>query len=635
MSRCPSQCACTFLTILLLALHPGFAQETLFERLSEQEAESSPAAEDALQELLSHPLEVNRVTRQDLLRLPFLTGEQIGAFLARREKSGGFKNLDEALAALAVTGDTLALSRELFFLSPPKRDRTLKTTARWRITHPATTDAKWLGAPYRSYERATLASGQFSLGLLAERDPGEQRWDDHRLFYGRWQHGTADKGWQLLAGDYQIEWAQGLVFWGPYATNVSTDVHAARRRQGRGLLPYLSGDENAALRGAGFTWKRRHFALLAFASSQRLNARLNDSLAALNFHEAGYHRLPTELARRKTVGEQILGAAIKVMPWQRLAFGLLAYRSQYDKTWVRPDKESGYFDFTGQKNDALSFSLSWTASELEINFEMAQSRSGGKAGSAVISGGDSRLRWTVESHYYARDLHSPHGRDANGDLPQNEFGYSLGISSRPVPTGLIAEIFAAKTQELWSTSAMTLPAAKLVTGARIDWKIRRDMAMHVRWQQTRDEALARRSGRLKLEYQAAPALRLTSRLDFARRYRLISQALEPQKLALALSQELRWSVRRQLLVSSRYVFFDTPAGTPIYQYERDLPGMFTNFALRESGRRWYIYVHYLLSFGFELSLKLACSERNSSIFERVQSCSWGIQLDWWSPLRLP
>jgi hypothetical protein len=97
---------------------------------------------------------------------------------------------------------------------------------------------------------------------------------------------------------------------------------------------------------------------------------------------------------------------------------------------------------------------------------------------------------------------------------------------------------------------------------------------------------------------------------------------------------LRWTVLRRLQITGRYVLFDTPPSTAIYQYEHDLPGMFTNFALRERGRRWYIYVRSFIALGIELSFKLACTEREVSLFERARSYSQGLQLDWRLPIGL-
>jgi hypothetical protein len=492
--------------------------------------------------------------------------------------------------------------------------------------------------------------------MLAERDPGERRWDDHRLFYGGWQRGENDKGWQLLAGNYQIEWAQGLALWGPYATTTSADVHAAGRREGRGLLPYLSGDENAALRGAAFSWQQGSFSLRAFISSHRLDVTLRDSARAEKFYVSGYHRTRTELARRKTLRERLAGAAMKFKWRNRFELGLLAYRSRYDKNWLRPDLTVGHFDFTGQTNNVLDLFVSWTMNELQTSLEVAKSRAGGIAGSAVISGEAASLRWTAESHYYARDFHSPHGRGAGsfGDPPQNEFGYSFGLGIR-LRRGLTGEFFATKSQELWRTQALPLPGSRLTTGARLEWKIHRDLTMHFRWQRTREDEIIdaarasistasvpsspiiardliapqfRQSGRWRLDYRASPTLCLTSRLDLAWQPYFQTEPDADPKLALGLSEELQWTFRNRLIITGRYTLFEAPANAAIYQYEQDLPGVFTSVALRERGRRAYIYLRYLSAFGFELSLKLAVTERERSIFDQIRSSSWGTQIDW-------
>jgi hypothetical protein len=636
MTRNASYGAYGFLALLLFS--PPFiaAQENLIEKFSEQEAENASETENYLQELLSHPLEINQLAREDLLRLPFLSQPQINAFLKYRQKQSAFKNLDEALAALAVSGDTLALCGEIFFLSSPRRFELQKFSARWRVTRPANVEEKWLGSAYRSYERAMISTGALAFGVLAERDPGEQYLDDHQLFYGQWQSGAENNRWQAIAGNFQIEWAQGLLLWSPYGTTVSGDVHAASRREGRGLLPYISGDENAALRGGAVAWNWRRISLLAFASSQRLNARLSDSVA-VSFDESGYHRTATELSHRKTLQEKSAGAAIKMNWKNKVVFGALAYRSEYDKNWVRSNLESGYFDFTGRVNDLLGLSLSSTTAGLQTSIELAQSRSGGVAGSAVLSGEAARLQWTAESHYYDRDFHSPHGRAFNAiaDSPQNEFGYSLGLSSR-LRRGVLAEIFVAKRQDLWRTSSLPLPSSQLTAGARLEWRIQRGLIAQMRWQQTRDDELdqmtkkmispqSRHSGRVKIDFQASAKLRLTSRLDFAQKS---PETISSKNFGLALSQELQWKFRHRFMLTGRYTLFDAPADASIYQYEHDLPGVFTIFALREKGRRAYIYIRYFSTFGFDLSLKLACTERERSIFERDRSCAWGAQIDW-------
>jgi len=625
------------------------AQENLIEKLSEQEAENNAEAETPWHELLAQPLEVNRLTREELVQFPFLTHAQINAFLQDRQKPGGFKNLDEALAALAVSGDTLAFCREIFYLTPPKNFAPRQLALRWRLSRPAAVEKNWLGASYRSYERARFSAGAFAFGLLAERDPGESRFADHQIFYGQWQYGTLNKGWRVLAGNYQIEWAQGLALWGPYGTPISSEAHTASRRAGRGLLPYFYGDENAALRGGAWSANWNHFSCLIFASAQNLDATLRDSATASHFYESGYHRTVTELSRRKTVQEQLLGLALKFRWRRHVQFGMLAYRSEYDKNWIQPNLAAGYFNFTGRRHEVLSLFVASTWTGAQMHLEVAQSRPGGTAGSLVLSGEAAPLRWTAESHYYARDFYSPHGRGFNTitETPQNEFGYALALSSA-LRRGVSAEIFMAQQQDLWRTSTLPLPGSRLTTGARMEWQIRRDLVLFGRWQHTRDEALAsaqnvtapsnssqmlqevapasRQSGRLKLAYQVSAQVNLSSRFDFVRQPHWRHAAIK--KSGLALSQEIRYALPQRFFLIARYTFFDTPTALPIYQYEHDLPGVFTNFALRERGRRAYIYLRCLPFSGLAASLKLAGAESERSIFDRVRSGAWGVQLDW-------
>ena len=271
---------------------------------------------------------------------------------------------------------------------------------------------------------------------------------------------------------------------------------------------------------------------------------------------------------------------------------------------------------------------------LQANAEVAKSQSGGIAQSLVLSGEAARLQWTAESHSYSRNFHNPHGRafNAMAAAPQNERGYSFGLSSR-LQRGMVAEIFLAQRQDLWRTPRAPLPGAQVTTGARWEWQPRQSLTLQLRWQQTRENEIAfatasqpaQQRGRFRLDYQATPQLRLTARFDFVRPAAAPETAREN---GLALSQEAQYKFQSNFQLTARYTLFDTPAAAPIYQYEHDLPGVFTSFALRERGRRAYIYLRYWSAFGVDLSVKWAATEREQSLFSHTRSYSWGAQIDW-------
>jgi hypothetical protein len=207
------------------------------------------------------------------------------------------------------------------------------------------------------------------------------------------------------------------------------------------------------------------------------------------------------------------------------------------------------------------------------------------------------------------------------------------------------DFFAGKSQDLWRSHNLPLPGSQSTTGARIEWKVRRDLALQIRWQQSDDDALVtaahflsrvnrqliapkqRQSGRCRLDFHASPKLRLITRLDWAQQPPSKFERHLSTKPALALSEEWHGAFGKRLFISGRYTLFET-AATPIYLYEHDLPGVFTSVALRERGRRGYIYVRYLFVSNFELSFKLAGTEKDDSILQQTPSLTWGAQIDW-------
>jgi hypothetical protein len=291
-----------------------FAQEALLEKYSQQEQESGDEAENILQELLAAPLDLNQATPAELRRLPFLSRYQIDAFLAHRKTVIYYSSLDEAIAALRVRGDTLALCRSAFRVSLPpglRAEEDWQAHLRWRLGRPAETDARWPGPPYRNYQRLQIRRGEIRAGALLERDPGESDWDDHLAFYVQWQKQHTQSGWKIVLGNYQIEWGHGLAFWSSYRTSISADAHAAARLWGRGVRPFLSSSENSALHGGALLRHRHALHFLSFASVQKYDAHLRDGMYAVRYNTSGYHRSARKWWNEKTCGKKSGAAACK------------------------------------------------------------------------------------------------------------------------------------------------------------------------------------------------------------------------------------------------------------------------------------------------------------------------------------
>lgn len=622
---------------------PCLAQEDLLEKFSQQEQESDTASESWLQELLNAPRDLNRSSAAELQRLPFLTHSQINAFLAQRNREIYFTNLEAALLALQVRGDTLAFCRTIFIISPPPTVHTnpaWSATVRTRSGVPATIEANWLGPEHRLYHRVQSAYGAFHLGALTERDPGEVQWNDHRVWYVEWQPARN----RVLVGNFQAEWGLGLAQWGPYAATITSEVHAASHRWGRGLVPYLSTNESAGYKGVAASHEGRHWATFAFISSNPRDVTLRDNQIVVGYRTSGYHRTASEIAQRDNLRERTSGAALQYRFGAGRELGFMYHSVRFSRAWQVDNRRESFFDFIGTRNEVFSLAGAWQWTKSALSFEIAQSRSQGKAAALTLSIQEEWLSWTLALFHADRNFHSPHGRSlAESDSPiQAESGYALGLTWQP-HAHVRGEFFYQREQSLWRTNTLPLPPQARHAGAQIEFKILPDLRMRWRYTFAENERLETVFGQIlqtrhgierwrgELEQKLSARLRLRPRVDVVRPRKsgLVTatpSTSQQNTVGMALSLELLWQISSKVTLNVRQSHYDS--ALPIYQYERDLPGVFTVVALRERGIRRYIYGHLKLHPNFSLAGKISFREPERDTASARSSLAWGLQFDW-------
>lgn len=637
------------LYLLAIFAAAGYGQEELLESFLQQEQENNPDAESALQELLAQPLDLNNANTAELRRLPFLSLTQIEAFLQQRNAAVYFKDLDQALQALHVTGDTLLLCQRIFDTSSPTIPVIWQARARLRVSRPAARDDNWAGSPYRVYGSMRLQRNHLSAGVLAEKDPGEEHFHDYHSFYLAWQKETSARSWQAVLGSYQLEWGLGLALWGPYSVAVSSDVHAAARRWARMARPYHAANESAALQGFAASTRFAAMAISGFASMRRLDVTLDQQGHPVRLRTTGYHRTANERTLRRNLQEKILGAGVTFRFRDAHEIGVMMYAAEFDNSWRPANLAQDQFDLAGRANHLVSVFAKSRLRGLQLHGEAARSRSGGIGVAAVLSGEEKLLSWTAEIHHFDADFHSPRGRGFIGsdDAPQGDKGYSIGL--RIKPRGNIAgDFFVQRTRALWRTLQAPLPPQRESAGTMIEWKIQRRLLLRARYRRSSAEELlapagspvqtnlapnSRETWRLELEQKFGTSLRLRPRLDWARAWQhtwlaepiQILQA-RPSRLGIASSLEASVALSKSLSMNARYTLFDSPV--PIYHFERDVPGVFTVQALRESGSRRYIYWHLRLGHKWSLAGKIASTEPEFASRDNQNGWGWALQLDW-------
>lgn len=119
---------------------------------------------------------------------------------------------------------------------------------------------------------------------------------------------------QLVIGDYQAEFGQGLALWTGLAMGKGATVLNTQRFP-RAFRPYTGADENRFLRGAAATYRWRALEASVFFSHRRQDAQLARDSLGQNYAESwprtGLHRSESERARKGLNRLQLLGGHLR------------------------------------------------------------------------------------------------------------------------------------------------------------------------------------------------------------------------------------------------------------------------------------------------------------------------------------
>ncbi|MGC3948639.1 MAG: helix-hairpin-helix domain-containing protein [Chryseolinea sp.] len=325
------------------------------------EEESIESSYEGLIQALSRPLNLNGGSLDALVSLGILSLEQTRSIQTYRSKYGDFVSVYELQAVselsmetieklrpfVTVTAQTASVDKRLIQRIRNESDSYLITriSRKWANTtddHPL-----YSGSPEHMLLRfRSQRSGDFSFGFTTEKDSGEpMKWDTNNRYYGfdRWsfhaqlQNKGAIKN--LIIGDMQAQFGQGLVFGGAFGPGKGAETITTMRRANVGLLPYTSSYEAGNMRGLGLTLalsgKLELSVLCSRTHRDATIERLKDQTVIRSLQKSGLHRTNSELLARQQVGDTQLGLAL-IRRQGALEAGLLVDHSVFSLP-INPD----------------------------------------------------------------------------------------------------------------------------------------------------------------------------------------------------------------------------------------------------------------------------------------------------------
>ena len=468
---------------------------------------------DELYFFISHPINLNHTTTEQLQSLRLLSDLQIFNLLEHISANGKLLTIYELQA---IKGINLEIIRNILpfvkvsadFDAPKITLKNLIENGKHEIFlrgirmiedqqgYSAISDSelvanpnsRYLGDQNKLYIRYRFKLGtNISVGFTGEKDAGESL--DNGLDFNSAHLYLAEFGKlkQLAIGDYQIQFGQGLTFWSGRAGRKTADVLAIKRNP-IGIKPYTSVDENRFLRGVATSVDINKFNITGFYSIKNIDANISgdtlsdDQATITSFQTSGLHRTPSELLDRKAIGEIIYGGQIAYTT-RRLNVGLIAVQSLWDADVNRNLKIYNQFEFNDNNNLNLGAHYNYLYKNFNLFGEVSRSSSGGIAyASGALISLDPNFMLSLIHRNYDRNYHSMYNNGfTESTKSSNEQGTYIGFEAKPLKHFTISAYFDAFKYP-WIKSTTSYPnTSGIDIVSQIKYKPSKQLEMYVRY----------------------------------------------------------------------------------------------------------------------------------------------------------
>lgn len=645
-----------FFILVGIVLFPAvlFAQETnidlkqrelLIEKIENlaEKSEFEPDFTDLLDNitfLLENPVDLNSADFDQMKQIMFLTDFQVMKIIEYRAKYGNFLTIYELQGVEGLNEETIELMEPFVKISNEKPKGIFKPRDVFRngkhnfflrysqiaedqkgykslsdSAKAANPNGYYPGSPSKIYSRYGFNyNNRLRIGITADKDPGEEFFKGTQPngfdFYSAFAY-YSGKGVvkDLVVGDYQAGFGQGLTFWTGLAFGKSSEA-VSMKRNAVGIKPSTSVNENLFMRGIAATFAMQNLELTTFYSSKKVDANIGETdtlnpeiLYVTSLQETGYHRTQAELMDKNAIGEKIMGLHLGYRK-NLYSIGATVYKTNFDT----PIQNSGdlyekyRFSGTGNLNGGLDFNF--YVKNFNFFGELSASQNGGKA---YLAGCQASVGPRVAFSVFYRDY---------GAKYQNLYSNALGENSdNNNEKGLYAGILL-RLHKYWTFTGYSdyfsfpwlkyrvdAPSAGSEYSAQLSYQPMRTLELIFRYRyenkqiNSGEEALlpqisttVRQNFRFHVSSDILPWITLRSRVEYLK----FVPGNEPSGNGFLVYQDV--TVRpenRPFDVTMRYAIFSTDSyDERIYAYENDVLYAFSVPSYYDQGSRWYLLVKY-------------------------------------------
>ena len=404
---------------------------------------------ELLCELEQHPMDINRVTREQLEQLPFLSAQQVEEIVEYLYRYGPMKSLAELQMIRSLDYERRRLLTYFIYIG-----ELVAETQRRYIHHELMATGRipfyerkgdvdgYQGYPYRHWLKYQFTYGdQVKAGLVGSQDAGEPffagknrfGYDYYSVYLQLKQLGRVES---LVLGKYRVSMGMGLVINNSFSLgkvsmlqNMGRSTSTLRAHSSRSSDGYLQGVAATVRIARGLT-------ATGFVSYRAMDATLKKDGSAATIITSGYHRTETELEKKNNLKNTTFGGNIRYQANGYHA-GLNMVGTHLDRE-LKPNTSVLYRQHYAQGYDFLNVSADYgyVHHRFSVNGETALNRNGALA---TINSLSLQLgsEWSLMALYrfYSFRYTSLYANSySDGGSVQNESGIYLGATWQPSPS---------------------------------------------------------------------------------------------------------------------------------------------------------------------------------------------------------
>lgn len=578
-------------------------------------------------DLLDHPLNLNKDNCEILVLLNLLTQIQLTSLNEYLKIKGKLVELEELQQVDGFDKKTIQNIIPYCTIISSKKEQDYHQITLRIQSSPNKSNENYSGPNSKILVKyKTQLSSVLNISLTSEKDAGEEFFTHGKKGFDFNSFNIVYKGKSLLkkliAGDYNIEYGQGLTAWTGLNFGSGSNITGIYK-SGRGIFPYSGTDENRFYRGIALSLGKNKICVDTWFSNHAIDAnKERDTLSKEEFisslQTSGYHRTTSEIENKHSQKETAFGSSLKYTS-ENLTMGFILSAQHYLIPLKKSNKPYTKHEFNGTNNLNLGGYYTLTYKNILLFGETTHNNNSIASLNGILLSLDPRLSIGILWRSYSQKFIS---------LKSNAFGVNTkNTNEHGNYLGLIYKINKIITYSGY-TDIYSFPFLKYRINKpsygfdffqQLEFtpskKFKAQLRYRRKLKQLNDEIPdfklkylsdlyynnIRVSARFKIDNSWEYSFRIEYNLENKMKIRIGNGTL--------VSQDLFYHpMGKPYSANCRYAVFNCPQfENRIYEYENDVQGAFSIPFYYGTGSRFYTNLNYKISSGITISVKYAVS----------------------------